>query len=522
MLTAFRNFGASKTSKALLLVLVLCFGAWGIGDYLVNSVGNDAVTVNGEGLSAAEVQRLYEARTSQITTLLGQTPTPQMLAELNVPATVLQEATGRAVMRQSAAEALLMPADSAVKDEIMASPEFGGTSGFDVTRYQDALARAGLTMAAFEKSVSADMSVRLLGEIAQTVRPAPAVAASLAALEDATVMLDVVTLQASDIKDLPPLADEDYQTFLNDNAAAFERPEVRDLEILMLTPADVAATLTLNDDDVKAAFEAAKDTTYADKTFEEVRADLEREMKTAEADKAIFDVQNEIDDRVAAGDDLAKVATDLGFSTTVLRKTPRQYVAGVDAAVMNAGFETEAGDVSFPVDMAGGGVAYVAVREVVPAYVPLLADIKEQVKTMAQAAQQQKALDDQSLALLSRVKSGELSFNDAGAVTTLSLADKQNIPNWLEPAMTTLSGLPVQSVLPNVLSEGKTRYLVRVASRTLASPDAEALDVAAGALRRRLQQDYETLLIAERVRDADIKLNDVRLRQIFGAVPEVR
>ena len=138
MMQAFRKFGASKYSKAMLLLLVASFGAWGIGDYLMPNIGMQAAKVNGQDISPRLLEQTYNQRLQNITQLLGSRPTQEQIDQMQLAEQVLAEVVARTVLQQSAAKLGFQPATKQLQAEITKISAFKNDKGqFDVARYRN-------------------------------------------------------------------------------------------------------------------------------------------------------------------------------------------------------------------------------------------------------------------------------------------------------------------------------------------------------------------------------------------------
>lgn len=623
MLKTFRTFGSTKASKVMLSVLVFCFVGWGVAEYLTKQVGMEAVTVNGEGLSVQELDQLYQARMQQLANLMGGRVAPEVLRELKMDQVVMTEAVNRAIMRQTASHLGLMPATDAVRDEIFAMPEFKGIDGFDANRYQSAVSRAGLTTAAFEKSVAQDMSVRLMGQLAMVKAPAPEAIAPLLALDSARYDVEWLRIAPATLPAMPEPSDAQLEGFLRENSNVFMVPERRDVLVLAVTPDHLASSTEVTDEQV-AEYYAANKTLYdipekrlvrhillasekeatdlrpqvtdmeALKTLAaqhstdtasakdggsiglvakdevvdafanaafgmgigevsapvqtpfgwhilvvekiepahtlpmtEVKPGIIAALKDQVAEEAMYDIQQQIDDKVAGGANLEDVAKDIGLS---VKKYPR-LAANEEALpqeLHNAAFGVEAGEVSSPVEGTDGSVTYVQATSVTPAQEPPLADVRDRVKTVFLAAQRSAALQGRGDAVLKAFEEGStleqaaMKANVSAGRGTLSLKGVDDAPTWLHPYLTRLMQVPTGEVLNSVLIDGDDAVVVRVGGREITAPDAAALQTAGKVYAQRLQADYEGMLIGELSRKAKVVTNETRLRQVFGEPTETR
>lgn len=621
MLSMFRRFGATKVSKALLLLLAVSFGAWGIGGYLVASTGAAALTVNGEDVSPSMLDQVYKQRVASIAQLLGTQPTKEQLEQARVPEQVVQEVIFRTALRQAATKLGLAPATKQLQEEIAGIRFFHDERGqFDAARYRAVLQQMGKTPEQFEHDLGQDLIVRQLATLAAVQAPAAGVIAPLAALEDATVMLDVATFSPAMLGTLPEPSEAVVAKFFADNQEVYTRPETRDLTVLRLSRADVAKTITVPEKDVRAEYDAnaeaysvpekrvvrhiltdsresaealrTKVKTVDDfinvansdskdpgnqgqggllgtigqkdvvapfakaafalpvgqvsapvqsqfgwhliwvekvepghtKSFDDVKQAIAEDLQSAQAEDVLIRLAGQVDEKVAGGEPLDKIAGELGLKAQRYSMVDARNEA-VPPTELEAGFALQQGEVSAPITLKDGGSAYVQATEVQAAKVPPLAEVRARVvkdwkQTQAQVRLQQAA---DSVAQAAKAPgSGDL----AGTVEKLGLSGVTvskvemkglaQAPEWLQPRLVSLFPLPVGAMLPTPVRDGDTWRVVRLTGRTLAKPDAKELEMLAHSYGGRLQGDVEQLLMQHLGSSAKVVLHQERLKQLFG------
>ncbi len=260
MMQAFRKFGSSKYSKAMLLLLVACFGAWGIGDYLMPSIGMQAAKVNGQDISPRLLEQTYNQRIQNITQLMGTRPTQQQLDQMQVAEQVLAEVVARTVLQQSAQSLGFQPATKQLQAEITKISAFKNEKGqFDVARYRQLLAQIGRTPQQFEADLGQDLTVRSLAQLSRVETPSPSLVAGIVAAENLKLGLEVATLTPASIGTLPAPKEEELQAFYKQNEQFYSKPETRNFTALRLSRDDLVKTITVPEDDVKKAYEENKD-----------------------------------------------------------------------------------------------------------------------------------------------------------------------------------------------------------------------------------------------------------------------
>lgn len=621
MLKSMRTMGNNPVTKILLGLLAAAFALWGIGDYLVHTTNDAAVTVNGEDIGMGEVEKTYDARKRLIEQMSGQTATPALLAELRMPDTVMAEVVNRTVLRQTAESLGLVPANRQLRDEIRAMEPFHNDKGeFDLKRYEQMVGRAGLSTRQFEKEMAKDLGVRLMGQLIQVPAPAGEAVRPLAELETATTDLETLTLSPADVASAPAPEAAALEAFYKANPTLYTVPERRSFDMLRISAAKLAADITVPEDKVRTEY-AKNPAAYAQpetrevrhilvadealakslatqvtdeaafirlagqysedpgskanggdigairqadvvpefgaiafslpvgqlskpvKTdfgwhliwvskinkaevpgFDAVKAQIAESIKAAEAEEAAQDLAEAVGDAVAGGEPLSKVAKDHGLELerqSLLPATANTVPQDILATV----FSLQQGETSQPLTLGDGSTAYVQLTNIAASAVQPYDKVRDDVARDARTAQLAGLIQQRALQILNamRTAAGPATLSVAaqslrapGSIGSLSVGGLTEAPRWIHPALTQIAALGEGQTLGEAVADGDKLVLVRVAKRTLGTPDAPALQEAAGAYRQRVQGDLEALLIGHLAMQADIKTNLPRLRQLFG------
>ena len=168
------------------------------------------------------------------------------------------------------------------------------------------------------------------------------------------------------------------------------------------------------------------------RSFDEVKADLEKSLRqTAEGD-ALYELSNKVQDALSAGADPAAIADQFKLKTVTIAAADHdgkgpdgKPVAGIVLPVdlvMGAVFDTAAGQVS-QLKEVGQGESYFVVKvdKVTPAALKPLDQVKDQVKADWLAEQQSARGADQAKSLAAEIKP-ELSLAKAAAAHKLQSA----------------------------------------------------------------------------------------------------
>jgi peptidyl-prolyl cis-trans isomerase D len=153
------------TSKIVLGLIILSFALAGVGSYVTRPVVEVAAVVNGDEISAQALENAYRNERARLESQLG----PQFNQLLGDPAyveqirrSVLEQMVEQRLIDQKVAELKLRASDEQVRNAIRNLPEFQQDGRFNNERYQQLLARSGISPEQLRDSVRQDLSRQML------------------------------------------------------------------------------------------------------------------------------------------------------------------------------------------------------------------------------------------------------------------------------------------------------------------------------------------------------------------------
>jgi peptidyl-prolyl cis-trans isomerase D len=458
-LKSFRKFGNSRASSALMLILVLCFGAWGIGGYLSKQFSDAAVTVGHQDIALKEVDNAYRNRLAAVTQMLGgQPPSDDMKKQLGLPRMVLEELVNRSLLQQASHRLALAPSTRQLRDELAKTPMFQVQGHFDGARYKAATAQIGLTTAAYERLLAQDLGVRLLSQLVE-VAPVSSTAqvGALSPLldgENTAYQLETFTLSPAGLSGLPTPDDKALQAFYEANKQQYAEPEKRSIAVITLNAQSISGTISIPESQIKDRFEQNK-AAYAQPEKRHVRHILVADAKDAvairgaihsEADFIKLAKQKSIDPgSKAKGGDLGEIAE-----------------SDVVPAFGKVAFSEPVGQVSIPVKSPFGW-HLIWVESITPAGAGTLASAHDRIKAELVSEQTDNALQGLLRQVDDRAAGGD-SLEKIASATGLAIKRYGLLTagtNTVEPALVQAAFAAEQGSVagPVTLPDGSLAYL---------------------------------------------------------------
>jgi peptidyl-prolyl cis-trans isomerase D len=394
---------------AVMFLLAGVFALWGINDIFHNYGRFTVAKIGDTEIPIQQFQQTYNDRLQQLGRQLGRPISPEQAVAFGVPRQVLSEMVAQAGLDERAKQMRLAISNAEIARRITSEPQFQTPEGqFDRARFQDALLNAGFTEQRF---VAEQRGQTLRREIIDSVSGNIAVPnAWLDAINQfqrEQRSIDYVTLGPAQAGDIPQPTDEQLGKYFDERKIMFRAPEYRKIVTVAATPADVAKTVEVSDDDVKQIFEQNRR-----RYITPERRHVEQMVfhTTAEAEAASA--------RIKGGESFSAVAAALGLKEQDLDLGLVTKSTIIDPAEADAAFSLKDGEVSGPVQ-GQFGVVIVTVTKIEPEDAKTLADVAPQIRNDIALERAKRAIQD----IHDKIEDAR-----AGGATLGEAAQKLNLP----------------------------------------------------------------------------------------------
>ena len=258
MLSKLRESAHGFFGKVLLIVLVVSFGIWGIGDILRTGDGgrNVVATVGKTPISVQEFGQALRSRQEELQQRLGAAYTPELLKKIHLDVMVRTELINNHLINNEAEALGLIASDDDVAKMIGQDPNFLGKDGkFDKDTYVAVLRNRGVAEQKFVSDLRTTLSAQLLVNIliSNIIVPDDMVNAIYKAREEQrSANLFVVTPVV--LKSVPQPSDSDVKAYYDSNSKAFLTPEYRSVSYVDLKLPEIQAKVDVSEDEIKQAY----------------------------------------------------------------------------------------------------------------------------------------------------------------------------------------------------------------------------------------------------------------------------
>lgn len=392
MLQFMRNQASSWVVKILMILLVISFAIWGIGDIFRSRAGSVAVaSVGDDSLSPEQlrnmVDRSYESFRARFpgASFVDDSNIRNMLAQNNIQQWITEK-----LYIQEAHHMGLAVSDEVLRKNIATNPTFQDESHrFSADRFRRVLQASNLTEAQFLTLMRQSIvNQQLAGALGSSIYPPKILQQATFAYQNES--RDAVVMEVPYSK-FPAFAkllgkdkvgnptEDELSVFLEQNKETFSTPEYRRLTVLTLSPSDLAKDAKISEDELKQAFETHK-SEYETPEKRTIKQVVVAEKSDADAIYAEASKSKSLEDAVKKTGKGSVV--DLGQMTR--SDLPQEELA-------KATFEdTKLGDLSKPVQTPLGWHV-VKIEKVTPAKTVTFADVKSD---LMQKVAMERSTDD--------------------------------------------------------------------------------------------------------------------------------
>ena len=162
MMGKFRAFAKSPLAIALMGLLIISFGIWGVRDVFHTKISDWVISAGSRQVSSAEFKRAFDAQLRNFQQQSGQSISTQDAVAKGLDKEVLQGLAQEETLQEAIQRSGIRPSDQLVADQLHKFPAFFNpvTGTFDKKTYESLLGQNQTTAPQFEKGLKDQISTQ--------------------------------------------------------------------------------------------------------------------------------------------------------------------------------------------------------------------------------------------------------------------------------------------------------------------------------------------------------------------------
>ena len=249
MRKASSNWLGKTIMAAVMGVLIVSFGIWGIADIFKGFGQSTFAKVGGTEISAEQFRQIYTDRLQQLGRQFGRPLTPDQARAFGIDRQVLQQTLAEAALDEEARRTGLNQSDAEVLRTIYNDPNFKGLNGqFDPQRFQSVIRNFGYTEGRYiAEQRRVGLRRQIAGTISSGIEPPKSMVEALTRFQNEQRSIDYVTLGAAQAGTIDPPSPEALAAYFEDHKVQFRAPEYRKIAFVAITPEEIGKWETVSE-----------------------------------------------------------------------------------------------------------------------------------------------------------------------------------------------------------------------------------------------------------------------------------
>lgn len=306
MLNTLRTMARSWIAAVFIGLLVISFAVWGISDIFTGGVRNSVAVIGKERISVQDFQRQFRRVVAQRANATDGAFNQEMARAMGVDRQLLNDRILKSALDQRAAALKLGVHDTLLAEELGTFEAFRDpvTKQFSRPILMRLLSQNKMSLGEFESELTSELLRRqLVGPITAGAAAPKTLVAQRAQYLAETRKIAIVTIPESAVAKPADPPEDTLRAFFEERKERYAAPEYRAITVFSLTLTDLLPDVTVSEEDVKAEYEAKRDTLRTPETRMVVELAAPDEAAAAAAVE-----------KLKGGGEPAKIAEELGLT----------------------------------------------------------------------------------------------------------------------------------------------------------------------------------------------------------------
>jgi peptidyl-prolyl cis-trans isomerase D len=336
MLQAIRDKVTGWIAYGIIFLISIPFALWGVNSYLGGGEAAPAATVNGQEITARELEQSYATYRQRLSQLFGGTIPESFGDEAMLRDQVRNQLIERFALRQYVESQRYRIGDSDLNRMIRSMDVFQNDGQFDTAIYEAQLRSQGYSPLGFEQELRIDGA---MGQFETGIRATsfilPATRKQYSGLKNQT--RKIRTIKYSPVADDIQIADSDIEQHYLSQSSRYRTPEQVRIDYIEVSLDDIKQGIEVNADEVRARYEDNL-AAYSSPEIREASHILIKVDDDNDSEQALARI-TEIRDRIVNGESFADLAIE--FSQDPGSASDGGNLGEIERGVMVQTFEAE-------------------------------------------------------------------------------------------------------------------------------------------------------------------------------------
>lgn len=283
MLQSLRDLAQSWIVKSLMLLLMISFSIWGIGDiFRGNALQKAVASVGDVDITVQQLNQLFERSLAEVRQRISPDLTAQQARQMGLLDKVLQQQITQQLIDMDIQRQGISVRPEAVLNMLASDPQLQTKDGkFNKPLFRQLLEQQRMSEGAFLAQGQLGLSRQILMNTFESAAMSPQLAVdALFKARAQKRILDVVVVDSSKMtKDIPTPDDQALRAFYDANQKLFAVPEYRAVTIGVLSVASIAKDVSISDEQIKKEYEAKREQLKRPELRDVVQVVLQDEAK---------------------------------------------------------------------------------------------------------------------------------------------------------------------------------------------------------------------------------------------------